>query len=78
MALQQKQKKQLLAQKKGQAKQAAANDRNSRTVYVAPTSGRRYHFDPNCRGLRPANGNITQMPLKEAISEGYTLCKWED
>ena len=78
LALQQKQKKQLLAQKKAQARQAAANDRNSRTVYVAPTSGRRYHFDPNCRGLRPANGNITQMPLKEAISEGYTLCKWED
>ncbi|MBC6342753.1 hypothetical protein ERK18_07050 [Lactobacillus kimbladii] len=72
------QKRQLLAQKRAQAKQAAANDRNSRTVYVAPTSGKRYHFDPDCRGLRPANGNITQMPLKEAISEGYTLCKWED
>lgn len=37
-----------------------------------------YHFSPNCRGLRPANGNITKMTLQQAINQGYTLCKWED
>ncbi|MCX0291860.1 hypothetical protein NX781_08635 [Lactobacillus kullabergensis] len=57
---------------------AKRNVRNVRKVYIAPNSGRRYHFNPNCRGLRRAHRNITKMSLKRAISQGYTLCKWED
>ena len=50
----------------------------SRVVYIAPTSGKRYHYNPNCRGLRRARGNITKISKKSAVSRGYTLCKWED
>ncbi len=79
LKLQKKQRRQQQRkQQKAQKEQAAASDHHSRTVYVAPTSGRRYHFSPNCRGLRPANGNITKMTLQQAINQGYTLCKWED
>ena len=57
---------------------AKRNVRNVRKVYIAPNSGRRYHFNPSCRGLRRAHGNITKISLKRAINQGYTLCKWED
>lgn len=50
----------------------------SRVVYIAPTSGKRFHYNPNCRGLRRARGNITKISKKSAVSRGYTLCKWED
>ena len=50
----------------------------SRVGDIAPRSGRRYHYDPNCRGLRHARGNISKISKKSAVSRGYTLCKWED
>ena len=64
--------------KRKQKKRKAIAKRNVRKVYIAPTSGRRYHFNPNCRGLRRAHGNITKISLKRASNQGYTLCKWED
>ena len=46
-------------------------------VYVAPQSGKKYHFDPGCRGLRTANSTV-QMSVSEAQSQGYGLCGFED
>ena len=64
--------------KRKQKKRKGVTKRNIRKVYIAPNSGRRYHFNPSCRGLRRAHGNITKISLKKAINQGYTLCKWED
>lgn len=47
------------------------------TVYVAPDSGTKYHFDSGCRGLSNAN-SIVSMSLTDAQAQGYTLCGWED
>ena len=71
-------RKRKLAAKRKQKKQIGVAKRNVRKVYIAPNSGRRYHFNPSCRGLRRAHGNITKISLKRAINQGYTLCKWED
>lgn len=46
-------------------------------VYVAPHSGSKYHYDPNCRGLNNAN-SVVEMSLSDAQSQGYGLCGWED
>ena len=64
--------------KRKQKKRKGVVKRNIHKVYIAPNSGRRYHFNPSCRGLRRAHGNITKISLKKAINQGYTLCKWED
>jgi DNA-entry nuclease len=48
-----------------------------RTVYVAPQSGKKYHYDAHCRGLNNAN-SIASMTEQEAINGGYGLCGWED
>lgn len=58
------------------AEQQAAQQQNQQMVWVAPQSGRRYHFDLTCRGLRRANGTV-QMTLQEAQAQGYTLCGYE-
>lgn len=71
-------RKRKVAAKRKQKKRKSVARRNVRKVYIAPNSGRRYHFNPNCRGLRRAHGNITKISLKRAINQGYTLCKWED
>ena len=71
-------RKRKLAAKRKQKKRKSVARRNVRKVYIAPNSGRRYHFNPNCRGLRRAHGNITKISLKRASNQGYTLCKWED
>ena len=71
-------RKRKLAAKRKQKKRKGVVKRNIRKVYIAPNSGRRYHFNPSCRGLRRAHGNITKISLKKAINQGYTLCKWED
>lgn len=47
------------------------------TVYIAPDSGAKYHFDSGCRGLSNAN-SIVSMTLSDAQAQGYTLCGWED
>lgn len=56
---------------------AAPSDTQSRTVYVAPDSGKKYHYDQGCRGLKSAN-SIVSLTEQEAIAQGYTLCGWED
>ncbi|MBI0121008.1 hypothetical protein H3U50_04155 [Lactobacillus sp. M0398] len=71
-------KRRKVTRKRKQKRRKGIAKRNVRKVYIAPNSGRRYHFNPNCRGLRRAHRNITKMSLKRAISQGYTLCKWED
>ena len=71
-------RKRKLAAKRKQKKRKSVAKRNVHKVYIAPNSGRRYHFNPSCRGLRRAHGNITKISLKRAINQGYTLCKWED
>lgn len=48
-----------------------------RVVYIAPLAGQKYHYDPNCRGLRKAN-STAQLTLSEALTQGYTLCGYED
>ncbi|EPH95206.1 hypothetical protein D920_02615 [Enterococcus faecalis 13-SD-W-01] len=71
------------AEAQRQAEQAAAqqaappSDQQTQVVYVAPQSGRRYHYDSSCRGLRTAN-QIQPMTLQQAIDQGYTLCGFED
>ena len=47
------------------------------TVYIAPDSGTKYHFDQNCRGLSQAN-SISSMSLSDAQAQRYELCGWED
>lgn len=51
-------------------------DNIGQLVYVAPQSGTKYHFTPNCRGLNNAN-SIQEMDLYEAQGQGYDLCGWE-
>ena len=71
-------KRRKATRKRKQKRRKGIAKRNVRKVYIAPNSGRRYHFNPSCRGLRRAHGNITKISLKRASNQGYTLCKWED
>lgn len=57
--------------------QATAAQPVGQTVYIAPDSGTKYHFDSGCRGLSNAN-SIVSMTLSDAQAQGYTLCGWED
>lgn len=54
----------------------AQTDNATRTVYIAPQSGTKYHYSAGCRGLSNAN-SIQEMSLSEAESQGYELCGWE-
>lgn len=45
-------------------------------VYIAPESGKRYHFNRHCRGLRFAN-KIDRVTLHWARHHHYTKCKLE-
>lgn len=45
-------------------------------VWIAPTSGQRYHFNSNCRGLNRAK-STQQITEEQAKSQGYTLCGFE-
>lgn len=47
---------------------------NEQVVYIAPNHGTKYHINPNCPGLNNAN-SVVSIPLSEASSRGYTLCK---
>ena len=42
------------------------------TVYVSP-SGKKYHRDPNCRGLRNAK-SLEEISQEEALSRGKEPC----
>jgi uncharacterized protein YjdB len=48
-----------------------------KTVYIAPKSGTKYHYDAHCRGLKNAH-SISSMTENQAKSAGYDLCGWED
>lgn len=67
---------QAAAQKAEEQKVAQEQAAVGRTVYIAPQSGTKYHFNQNCRGLRRAN-SISSMTENEAISSGYSLCGFE-
>lgn len=54
-----------------------SNNQQGRMVWIAPKSGRKYHYDQSCRGLRRANGNIQQISEQQAKYEGYTLYGFE-
>ncbi|GEL67917.1 O-antigen ligase family protein [Marinilactibacillus psychrotolerans] len=62
---------------KNETEKKSSNDNITKTVYVATQSGKKYHFDPNCRGLSNAN-SVDNISLDVAISQGYDLCGWED
>ena len=49
---------------------------SSNTVFIATNSGKKYHFNSNCRGLSNSR-STTKITLSEAKSRGYTLCGWE-
>ena len=59
------------------AEEAANQQAVVQTVYIAPDSGTKYHFDQSCRGLSQAN-SISSMSLSDAQAQGYDLCGWED
>ncbi|MBO0481230.1 hypothetical protein [Candidatus Enterococcus courvalinii] len=66
-----------IAEEQAAAAQAAAQqNQNQQMVYIAPDSGRKYHYDPNCRGLNNAN-SVVSIPLSEAQGS-YGLCGFED
>ena len=52
-------------------------DNTEKTVYIAPDSGKKYHFDPGCRGLNNAN-SVVEISLSAAKQQGLGLCGWED
>lgn len=56
------------------ASPAPPADQQGATVYITAT-GSKYHYNPGCRGLNHANG-LTTISLSDAISRGYTACKW--
>lgn len=58
------------------AQAAAQQNQNQQMVYIAPDSGRKYHYNPNCRGLNNAN-SVVSIPLSEAQGS-YGLCGFED
>lgn len=52
-------------------------DTVAKVVYIAPQSGTKYHYDPNCRGLSNAN-SVKEISITDAKNQGYDLCGWED
>lgn len=49
---------------------------NETTVYIAPNSGKKYHLNRNCRGLKNAK-SIVSISLSDAINKKYEKCGWE-
>lgn len=43
-------------------------------VWIAVQSGKKYHVNPNCRGLSQNNG-LEELTLSEAKRRDYTYCK---
>ncbi|MBC1604402.1 hypothetical protein HCJ39_06715 [Listeria rocourtiae] len=68
-------KEQRKAEQRRQAQEQQPADDQGKMVYITAT-GKRYHFDQNCRGLNNSNGE-TQVTLSEAKSRGLTKCKFE-
>lgn len=70
-----KQEAEAARKKLAQVEEEQPSNEQGQMVYITAT-GKRYHFDPNCRGLNNSNGE-TQVTLAEAQSQGLTKCKWE-
>ncbi|MBC1287172.1 hypothetical protein HB818_15530 [Listeria booriae] len=70
-----KQEAEAARKKSAQAEVQPHSNEQGQMVYITAT-GKRYHFDPNCRGLNNSNGE-TQVTLSEAQSQGLTKCKFE-
>lgn len=54
---------------------SSSKNNSSKTVYIS-SSGKKYHFSKNCRGLSSAK-KVTSVSLSKAKSQGYTVCGWE-
>lgn len=65
--------------KRATAERAAAqpsnNNEQGQMVYITAT-GKKYHYNQNCRGLNNSNGE-TAVTVAEAKAQGLTLCKFE-
>ncbi|ECL7896071.1 TPA: DUF308 domain-containing protein [Listeria innocua] len=65
--------------KRAEAKRSApkpdTSNKQGETVYITAT-GKKYHYDQNCRGLNNSNGE-TAVTIAEAKSRGLSLCKFE-
>ncbi|EAE9265713.1 hypothetical protein BVG04_08450 [Listeria monocytogenes] len=57
------------------AAQPDTNNEQGQMVYVTAT-GKKYHYDQNCRGLNNSNGE-TAVTVAQAKARGLTLCKFE-
>ncbi|MBF2502521.1 hypothetical protein [Listeria marthii] len=65
--------------KRASAERAAAqpdtSNEQGQMVYITAT-GKKYHYDQNCRGLNNSNGE-TAVTVAAAKAQGLTLCKFE-
>lgn len=57
------------------AAQPDTSNEQGQMVYVTAT-GKKYHYDQNCRGLNNSNGE-TAVTVAQAKARGLTLCKFE-
>ncbi len=57
------------------AAQPDTNNEQGQMVYVTAT-GKKYHYDQNCRGLNNSNGE-TAVTVAQAKARGLTLCTFE-
>ncbi len=60
---------------KAAAAQPDTSNEQGQMVYITAT-GKRYHYDQNCRGLNNSNGE-TAVTVAQANAQGLTLCKFE-
>ncbi|EKE4669933.1 hypothetical protein OUY43_001858 [Listeria monocytogenes] len=60
---------------KAAASQPDTSNEQGQMVYITAT-GKRYHYDQNCRGLNNSNGE-TAVTVAQAKAQGLTLCKFE-
>ncbi|HFK1031686.1 TPA: hypothetical protein ACGY50_002451, partial [Listeria monocytogenes] len=58
---------------KAAAAQPDTSNEQGQMVYITAT-GKRYHYDQNCRGLNNSNGE-TAVTVAQAKAQGLTLCK---
>jgi hypothetical protein len=51
---------------------------DSTIVYICDSSGgKKYHLDPNCKGLHSCSHKIVRLTLEQAKKRGKTLCGYE-
>ena len=58
------------AKKTEAATKKAAQSGGGKTVYIAPKSGKKYHYKSQC-----GNGKYVSISIDEAKAKGYTPCK---